>query len=102
MAAARADEAFAPAHLEQRPAAGLFAAEPLAKCGFAQPSLCAPQAFCRGHPPLLAARKAAETLAQIRMKVRDNQDSNWHDHDGQSPGHATGAKRPAYRKHDEY
>ena len=67
MAAARAGEPLAPAHLEQGLAAGLLGAEPLAERGLAQALDRAPQPVRRGHPPSPPARKAAETLAQLRM-----------------------------------
>src|SRR5688572_17067001 len=74
VAASRAGEARAPAHLEQRRAARLLGPEPFPELSLAQPPERTPQPCRRCHPSSPPAPKAAETLARNRMPVMDNQD----------------------------
>jgi hypothetical protein len=73
MATGRTGEALAPAHLEQRRAAGLLGPEPLAERDLAQPLERTLPPFCRCHCSSLPALKASDILAHGRMPVMDNQ-----------------------------
>jgi hypothetical protein len=77
MAAGRAGQALAPAHLGQRLPARLLAPEALPELGLAQSPHRAPQPVRRCHPPPPPAPKAAETLARLGMHVLANQVSRW-------------------------
>src|SRR3954469_15498412 len=63
VAAGRAGEPFAPAHVKERLSAGLLGAETFPELDLAQALDRAPQSFCRCHPWSPPASKAAETLA---------------------------------------
>src|SRR3954452_21775709 len=80
VAASRAGEPLAPAHVQQHLSTGLLAAEALSELDLAQALDRAPQSFCRYHPWSPSARKAAETLALLRMRVMGNQDPLFPEH----------------------
>ena len=75
VAAGRAGEPLAPAHVEERLPTGLLGAEALSELDLAQALDRTPQPLCRCHPRSPQAPKAAETLAQLRMRVMANQES---------------------------
>src|SRR6185503_1779465 len=73
MAAGRAGEPLAPAHVKERLSAGLLGAEALPELDLAQALDRAPQSFCRCHHWSPPAPTAAETLAPPGMRVMGNQ-----------------------------
>src|SRR4249920_1211366 len=73
VAAGRAGEPVAPAHVEECLPAGLLGTEALSELDLAQALKRTPQPLCRCHPRSPQAPKAAETLAQLRMRVMGNQ-----------------------------
>src|SRR6476659_3948016 len=77
MAAGRAGEPLAPAHVKKRLSAGLLGAEALPELDLAQALDRAPQSFCRCHPWSPPPPKAAETLAPPGMRVMGNQETKW-------------------------
>src|SRR6187431_3373105 len=72
VAAGRAGQPLAPAHLEQCLAAGLLGPEPLPERGFAQTLERTPQTF-RRHLPPSTSRQSPGILAYLRMRVMGNQ-----------------------------
>src|SRR5918997_4928792 len=70
---ARTAQPLAPAHLEQRLAAGILGPEPLPERGLAQALERTPQARRHHHPPPPPASKALEILAHTWMRVMGNQ-----------------------------
>ena len=74
VAAGRAGQPLAPAHGEQRLAAGLLGAEALPELRLAQPFDRAPQPLRRCHPASSPAPKPARILGQRGMRVTGNQE----------------------------